>query len=116
MHPSWSAAPPAPTLLKNWSCSDCNVSSIVIAQGEMRVCPKCYALLWHIDYSTEAQARRSAEATARELERLEAKQLKHKEFLLREARRKQLKFSAENLSTSSPVIEAPTLMEKKDDV
>jgi hypothetical protein len=100
---------PAPTMLKNWRCSACNVPSQVIADGEMRICPQCYALLWHQDYSAEARRAREAKALEAELARREGQRLKHEEFLKRQAQRLKLKLEAKSLTTSAPKIGAPEM-------
>jgi hypothetical protein len=102
---------PAPTLLKNWRCSDCNMPSQVIADGNMRICPQCYALLWHTDWSAEARRVRAEAAVAAEYARAAGKQRKHEEFSLRQARKLKLNLSAESLTTSAPELGAPALTE-----
>jgi hypothetical protein len=52
---------PAPILANN-RCSDCGVAPLVIANGSMKVCPRCYGLLWRADQTEIAaqEARRAA--------------------------------------------------------
>ena len=54
--------PPAPRLTKDDCCSDCGVQSIWAGDGELKVCPKCWALLWHLDWG--AAERRRLQLTA----------------------------------------------------
>lgn len=56
--------PPAP-YLKNGLCSDCEVEAVVAGEGDMKVCPKCHAVLWHRDYSQELRRERLERASAR---------------------------------------------------
>jgi uncharacterized Zn finger protein (UPF0148 family) len=39
--------------LPNKCCSDCGAKAIVAGDGDLEICPKCYALLWHKDYGDE---------------------------------------------------------------
>src|SRR5215475_2417048 len=67
--------PPAPYMLSGL-CSDCGVEPIIAGDGDLKVCPKCHALLWHRDYVTEARRLKLAAlqaATQLELERRTAK-------------------------------------------
>jgi hypothetical protein len=60
---------PAPHLTKVGRCSDCGVTAMPAANGDMKVCPHCYALLWARDYSEENRRRKEEErAAARERE------------------------------------------------
>ena len=64
--------PPAPAMTRHGLCSDCAVPAIWAADGDMRVCPKCYALLWRKDYSVEMRQKKLAAmevARQREAER-----------------------------------------------
>lgn len=47
--------PPAPHL-KNDRCSDCGAKAISAASGEMRICPTCFAVLWHCEDKTNPRA------------------------------------------------------------
>jgi hypothetical protein len=59
--------PPAPHLTSRGACSDCHVPAVVAAQGDMKVCPKCYAVLWRRDYTAEQRrAKQLAAAVATE--------------------------------------------------
>jgi hypothetical protein len=114
---------PAPILLKNWRCSECNVPSILIANGDLRICPRCYALLWHQDWSAEARKARSDAALAAEYARLEVRAQKEdtrreleRQKRQRHAERTKIGLSAEGLITATPELGAPTLTENKDDI
>jgi hypothetical protein len=62
---SFRSAPAAPELRRGL-CSDCLIPPIVVADGDMRACPRCFAVLWHKDYAAElAQRKRQAEEAAR---------------------------------------------------
>jgi len=67
--PTWphDPVPPAPHLTENGRCSDCGVSAMPAAGGEMKVCPACYGLLWHRDI--EAHERKLAAAIVERAER-----------------------------------------------
>jgi hypothetical protein len=58
-------AEPAPTLTKTGCCSNCDVHAIWSDDNELQVCPKCYALLWHIDYTTKQEQQKELAAAAR---------------------------------------------------
>jgi hypothetical protein len=48
------AAPaPAPRLTKDGHCSDCSVQAVLAGGDELKVCPQCHSLLWHVDWSVE---------------------------------------------------------------
>ena len=55
--------PAAPFLTAADLCSDCKVKPVTLDRGAMRVCPNCFALLWHANSGTEESRR----ATARKL-------------------------------------------------
>jgi len=71
--------PPAPEL-RFGLCTDCRIPPIVAGDGDLKVCPRCHALLWRKDYSSaqhqkrleaaklaaEREALRRAKATAKE--------------------------------------------------
>jgi len=61
--------PPAPYMMSGM-CSDCGIEAIICGDGDMKVCPKCAALLWHRDYGAEVLQRRAARLE--ELKRMEA--------------------------------------------
>ena len=67
-------APAAPFLTSNNTCSACSVRPMPSPAG--KVCPNCYSLLWHEDWSA-AERQRKAELNAlhaaAENERREAK-------------------------------------------
>ena len=44
------------------ACSDCQIPAIIAGDGDMKICPRCYALLWRRDYSAEERLKRQ-EAT-----------------------------------------------------
>jgi hypothetical protein len=50
--------PPAPLLTKDGCCSDCSVQAMLAGGGELKVCPQCHALLWHVDWSAEERRQR----------------------------------------------------------
>jgi hypothetical protein len=54
---SWdrSYAPAAPALTDDDLCSECDAPAKPICKGEVKVCSKCLAVLWH---STVAETRR----------------------------------------------------------
>lgn len=58
----WPYVPPAPILTKSGCCSRCQVPAILAGDRDLKVCPQCYALLWHVDYSEEVRAKREAAA------------------------------------------------------
>lgn len=69
---SFKLPPPAPQITRSGLCSDCAVQAVWAADGDMRVCPKCYALLWRKDYSAEIRQKKLAAmeiARQREAER-----------------------------------------------
>ena len=39
--------PAAPFLTAADLCSDCKAKPVMLDRGAMRVCPNCFALLWH---------------------------------------------------------------------
>lgn len=84
-------APAAPFLKDNNRCSDCGVAAQTIANGEMKICPKCYGLLWRAD-QTESMLR-EAERTAKRLQQQSINALKRRELV--EARRIARKANAE---------------------
>lgn len=53
---------PAPELTKHGRCSDCNATAVVAGDGEYKVCPHCYAMLWHRDWSADERLRREVAA------------------------------------------------------
>jgi len=54
--------PPAPHMTSRGACSDCQIPAIIAGDGDMKICPRCYALLWRRDYSAEERLKRQ-EAT-----------------------------------------------------
>lgn len=56
---------PAPHLTPQGSCSECKVRATLV-NGEMKICPRCYALLWHRDWSQD-EAARAVQLTAQRL-------------------------------------------------
>ena len=65
-------APLAAQLTSHERCSDCNVKAVWAGERrELRVCPNCYSLLWHFDWSEAARLARErhrAEMAAHEEE------------------------------------------------
>jgi hypothetical protein len=58
--------PPAP-YLRSGLCSDCGVEAVIAGDGEMKICPRCWALLWHRDYREEDRRRRAERAASEKL-------------------------------------------------
>jgi hypothetical protein len=58
------AIPPAPYLTSRGTCSDCHVPVVIAGDGDLKICPKCYGLLWHRDYAIEQRRARQAAAAA----------------------------------------------------
>jgi hypothetical protein len=61
--PVWSpwsgvAVAPAPYLDGRSMCSECHIRALTLANGELKVCPRCFAVLWHADYSEEFRHQR----------------------------------------------------------
>ena len=54
---------PAPYLMMGL-CSDCRVAPDLLAEGDLKVCPKCYALLWHRDFGADNRRRQIERAEA----------------------------------------------------
>lgn len=52
------SAPPAPHLTTDNLCSECRVRPMPLHKGEMKVCPVCYALLWHEDWASAERKRK----------------------------------------------------------
>ena len=85
---------PAPVLTENDRCSNCNVKAISAGNGEMKVCPSCYAMLWSMSWSpTEHQL--IAQRMAAE----------------RRAKRVTVKMSGKPVEIDSPILGTPTLTE-----
>jgi ribosome-binding protein aMBF1 (putative translation factor) len=81
---------PAPFLTKEGRCSECGVKPLILANSELLVCPRCYAVLWHRDYTAELKRKRlAAEAAARE-QAAEAKAKREQEKQERLQRRQEL--------------------------
>jgi uncharacterized Zn finger protein (UPF0148 family) len=81
--PSWPRedAPPAPHLTSDNRCSACNVRPMPL--DGMKVCPNCYAMLWHADWATAERKRRDelkAQREAAEQARRDAKQQMRREI------------------------------------
>lgn len=45
----------APYLTANDRCSACDQLAVSAGNDELKVCPHCYAVLWHHDYTEEAR-------------------------------------------------------------
>lgn len=54
--------PLAPRLTSRGACSECHVPAVVAGDGDIKICPKCYAMLWHRDYIGEERQRRQEAA------------------------------------------------------
>lgn len=52
-----------PRLSKSGLCSDCGVVAILADNGNMKICPRCYGVLWSRD-SEDHLRKKQAEATA----------------------------------------------------
>jgi hypothetical protein len=51
--------PPAPHLTSDNLCSACRVRPLSLRGGDLKVCPSCYALLWHADWSAAENERKA---------------------------------------------------------
>jgi hypothetical protein len=92
--------PPAAKLTDSGRCSDCGDKAIFAGDGELKVCPKCYSVLWHYDWETvrrEAKKQAALEAT------------KVREEIFNASRKKPLR--GRGVDVSSPEIESPELRE-----
>jgi hypothetical protein len=69
--------------MRDRRCSDCRVLATSAAGGEMLVCPRCHALLWHADYGAAARVAKE-EAAAK---RAEADRVRSETRRAREAER-----------------------------
>jgi hypothetical protein len=105
--------PPAPFLTSDGRCSDCNVKGRPAGERDLIVCPRCYALLWHADWSAEMRQKRAEAAAIAEVERAEIKRRRHEAFQARETERHKI-FPVPDFTTSGPVLGTPTLKENKD--
>ena len=63
---------PAPFLMFGL-CNECQVVPILAGENDLKVCPKCYALLWHQDFT---YAYRVKQLRERERESLRLAQLR----------------------------------------
>jgi hypothetical protein len=99
---------PAPTLTDDWKCSDCGVKSVTAAGGDLRVCPKCYSVLWHVDWSEEGRRKKEEALAAAAMGRYAARQE-------RKAMRTTLHLSAGPVTTSSPSLEPSEIGEPEND-
>lgn len=55
---------PAPYLTSRGACSDCHIPGIAAGDGDIKICPRCYAMLWHRDYGAEQRREKQAAAAA----------------------------------------------------
>jgi hypothetical protein len=55
---------PEPFLTSTECCSECKVPALAAGGGDLKVCPRCYAVLWHRDYTEEARRFRAAQRAA----------------------------------------------------
>jgi hypothetical protein len=76
---------PAPALTAKGDCSECKVLAVVAAEGQMKVCPRCFALLWHRDWSKEEAARSAARSADIAAHRLRLKEEKQRQLEQRKA-------------------------------
>ena len=65
---------PAPYLTSRGACSDCHIPGIAAGDGDIKICPRCYAMLWHRDYGAE-QRREKQAVEVRRAEKEAQKQL-----------------------------------------
>ncbi len=112
----WRELPaPAPHLTRKHTCSDCHVEAIEAADGDMIVCPKCFNMLWHRDWSAAERERKAAAAAEAKAIRDE---ILKKSTLTRATNRAQrakpVAFTAEDLILSPPTIGTPGL-DRNDD-
>ena len=50
--------PPAPHLTSRGCCSDCDIPAILAGEGDLKICQRCYAVLWRRDYGAEQRRQR----------------------------------------------------------
>jgi len=77
--------PAAAPYLMMGLCSDCRVAPDLLAGGDLKVCPECYALLWHRDFAVDNRRRQFERAEA---ERTRLAMLRKAKEELRARRRK----------------------------
>lgn len=78
--------PPAPYLTSRSTCSECHVPSVIAGNGDIKICPKCHALLWHRDYAAEQrQQKLKAEKIAAEAAAIRRAEKEAQQRLNREA-------------------------------
>ena len=98
----------APHLTRKHTCSDCSVPAIEAGGGELTICPKCFGVLWHRDWSAEERQRKAAVAAANKAAREEALQYARaatqERLAARNRRRAPIVFRAEDLILSSPTL------------
>src|SRR5262245_30486140 len=56
------SVPPAPHMTSRGACSDCHVPAVLAGGGDMKICPRCCAMLWHRDYAGEQRRQRQEAA------------------------------------------------------
>jgi hypothetical protein len=92
---------------------------VVAGDGQLKVCPKCYAMLWHEDYSAEERRIRAERAAVVAAKNAEAHRLKLEAIAARKLARAMHEnpkmLLAKSVSTSGPVLGRPTLTENKPD-
>ena len=52
---------PAPHLTGKGRCSDCDVTAVIAAEGDVKVCPKCFGVLWKRDLEAERKKAQAQE-------------------------------------------------------
>jgi hypothetical protein len=62
---------PAPYLTARDCCSACDKLAVNAGNDELKVCPRCYAVLWHCDYMEQDRRFRAAQRAALARERQE---------------------------------------------
>ena len=103
----------APHLTRKRTCSDCHVEAVEAGDGQLLVCPRCYALLWHRDWSAEERKRKAEQAAANKAAREEVLQQARATTQARQIARARLQapiaFKAEDLTVSPPQLGTPGL-------
>ena len=99
----FSSVPAAPYMLKNGTCSDCEQKFITAGNGDYKICPKCYAVLWHTDFGLEERRLRGIAAAA-------AKAMQQ-QTALKKAQKINVQFRAEDLVVSAPTLGVCDLLE-----
>lgn len=102
LHP-YDPGPPAPHLTKSGTCSDCEVMFVWAGGTDYKICPECYSVLWHTDWTIAERLERSAAAAAAKQRIALAAQTRKDN----QAKRRHVSLFAEDLVVSSPVLGVP---------